>query len=45
VKNGLDFDLACSLEDQERAAFCIRFGMFEGGVFDWQTGDWAEADE
>jgi hypothetical protein len=35
VKNGVPFDLAFSLDDVTRAAFCIKFSEFEGNKFDY----------
>ncbi len=37
----MPFDVAFSAEPELRAAMCIRIGMFEGNVFDWEAGNWA----
>lgn len=45
VKQGVPFDVAFSVDAELRAAWCIRFGMFEGGEFDWATGTWRSREE
>ena len=42
VKNGVPFDVAFSLDDEERSAWAIIFCQFEGNKFDWTRGRWAE---
>lgn len=44
VKNGVPFDLAFSLGETERAAFCIIFGEIDGGKFDWQQMEFTKAE-
>ncbi len=40
VKNGIPFDVAASLDDEERLAWSVIFGEFEGGHFEWETLSW-----
>jgi hypothetical protein len=44
VKNGVPWDVAMNLDPIERQGMCIRFGIMEGGVFDWETGGWRKRD-
>jgi hypothetical protein len=37
VRNGVPFDVAFSLGEVERAAWCVIFSEFEGATFDWRT--------
>lgn len=37
VRNGVPYDVAFSLSDTERAAYCIVFSKFEGAKFNWDT--------
>lgn len=40
VKNGVPWDVAMGLDQEERLGFVIRLGSFEGGKFNWITGQW-----
>lgn len=40
VKNNVPFDVAFSLPPDERLAWMVIFGRFDGGEFDWSTGSW-----
>jgi len=42
VKNGVDFDVAHSMEPFEVMAHTIAFGEFEGGEFDFHAFRWKE---
>lgn len=42
VKNGVPFETAFRMDEIERVAWCITFGEFEGGTFDWATRAWEE---
>lgn len=42
VKYGVPFDVAFSLDDETRTAWCIIFGQMEGNKFDWEAGKWIE---
>ena len=42
VRNGVPFDVAFSLGDEERLAWVVIFGRFEGGTFDWRTRAWGK---
>lgn len=44
MKNGVPFDVAFSLEDEEAFAYGIVFGEFEGGSWDWNIMDWSKKD-
>jgi hypothetical protein len=35
------FDVAFSLQADERMAFVVALGTLDGGVFDWQTLRWS----
>jgi hypothetical protein len=37
VKNGIPFDVAFSIDEITRAAWCIMFSEMEGATFDWGT--------
>lgn len=37
MKNGVPFDVAFSLDEVKRTAFCIIFSEMEGAAFDWNT--------
>lgn len=37
VKNGIPFDVAFSLDDLTRAAWCITYSEMEGSAFDWDA--------
>jgi hypothetical protein len=37
VRSGIPFDVAFSLDDVTRAAWCITFSEFEGNRFNWST--------
>jgi hypothetical protein len=37
VRNGIPFDVAFSLDDVTRAAWCIVFSEMEGNKFDWRA--------
>jgi hypothetical protein len=37
VKNGVPWDVAMSMPDEERFAYCVTFSGFEGNVFNWET--------
>jgi hypothetical protein len=40
AKNGVPWDVANDLDEVERAAFVVILAEFEGGRFDWNTGQW-----
>ncbi len=40
VRNGVPFDVAFSLPDDERLAFIVALGCLDGRVFDWDTLSW-----
>jgi hypothetical protein len=40
VKEGVPFDVAFSLDEEERAAFVIIFGQLRGHEFDWHARGW-----
>lgn len=44
VKNGVPFETAFRMDEIERVAWCITFGEFEGGTFDWGARAWEEKD-
>jgi hypothetical protein len=37
VRGGVPFDVAFSVDDITRAAWCITMSEFEGNTFDWST--------
>jgi DNA-directed RNA polymerase subunit K/omega len=42
VKNGVPFDVAFSLPDEERKAWSIALGEIDGGKFNFDMGRWEE---
>jgi hypothetical protein len=42
VRSGVPFDVAFSLDDRDRAAWCIVFSEFEGNQFDWNRMEFEE---
>jgi hypothetical protein len=40
VGRGVPFDVAFSLSNDERVAWIIIYGEIDGGIFNWQTGQW-----
>ncbi len=40
VKNGVPWHIAESLPPEERIAYAVVMGTFEGGNFDWDTLTW-----
>jgi hypothetical protein len=40
VKQGVPFDVAFSLPNDERVAWLIICGEIEGGKFNWSTAEW-----
>jgi hypothetical protein len=42
VRNNVPFDVAFSLDDATRAAFCIIFSEFEGNEFDYSRMEFKE---
>lgn len=42
TKNGVPWEVANGLDDAERAAFVVIVAEFDGGQFDWNTGQWKE---
>jgi len=42
AKNGVPFDVACSLTRNERLAWVVALGALEGRQFDWQAIQWYE---
>lgn len=40
VQNGVPFDIAFSLPDDERLAFVVALGTLNGREFDWSTQSW-----
>ena len=41
VRNGVPFDVAFSLDPDERLAWVVALGTLEGGEFDWRTRSWS----
>jgi len=44
VKNGVPWSEAFELDQAEVMAFCVTFGEFEGGEFDWSSMQWRKKD-
>ena len=44
MKNGVEFDVAFSLDDAKAMAWAIIFGQFEGGKWNWNTFRWDKPD-
>lgn len=42
MKQGIPFDVAFSLSNNERVAWLIICGEIDGGEFDWSTGNWRD---
>ncbi|WP_424139365.1 hypothetical protein [Roseomonas chloroacetimidivorans] len=42
MKNGVPYDRAISMSDEERFAHAVIFAGFEGTEFDWQRMRWKE---
>ncbi|MDA8112643.1 MAG: hypothetical protein M0T83_09335 [Nitrospiraceae bacterium] len=42
VKNGVPFDVACSMEDEDLVAWEIAFGELDGGTFNWSRMQFEE---
>jgi hypothetical protein len=42
VRNNVPFDVAFSLRDHERFAWCVIFARFEGSDFDFATDKWKQ---
>jgi hypothetical protein len=42
VKNGVPFDVAFSLLEEERLAWIVALGTLEGREFDWQICRWKD---
>lgn len=42
VRNGVPFDVAFSLDSDERAAWVIALGTLQGRRFDFDTMEWKE---
>lgn len=40
VMNGIPFDVAFSLDEEERLAWVVIIGEFKGGRYDWYTNSW-----
>jgi hypothetical protein len=40
VKNGVPWDVANTMDAEERAALVVIFGRMEGGDFDWSSRSW-----
>jgi hypothetical protein len=40
VKNGVPFDVAFSLVEDERAAWVVIMGRFNGLIYDWTDRCW-----
>lgn len=45
MKNGVPFDVAFSLDAEDRLNMVVIFGTFEGGSFDWSELRWRGKDE
>ena len=41
VKNGVPFDVAFSLADDDRTAWVVAIGELEGKRYDWTTRRWS----
>lgn len=42
IKNGIPYDLACAMEDEELVAWEIAFGELDGGRFNWNRMEFEE---
>ena len=42
ARGGIPFDVAFSLDDRDRAAWCIIVSEFEGNKFNWRTMSFEE---
>jgi hypothetical protein len=42
VRNGVPFDIAVSLSEDERLAWIIAMARLDGMEFDWSTRGWVE---
>ncbi len=40
IEQNIPYDVAMSLDDDERAVHLIIFGKIKGGNFNWQSGEW-----
>lgn len=40
VRNGVPFDVAFSLDAEERTAWVVVFGEMDGRVWDWRAMQW-----
>lgn len=40
VRNGVPYDVAYSLPDDEVMSECIAFGILDGGEWDWTKMKW-----
>jgi hypothetical protein len=40
LKHGVPFDVAFALDNNTRTAWLVMIGENEGGVFNWNTGQW-----
>lgn len=43
VRNGVPFDVAFTLPPDERAAWVVVMGQFDGLQFDWRDHSWTAA--
>jgi len=43
LKNGVPFDVAFSLSDGMKSAFCIAFGELDGFRFNFSSGEWEKS--
>lgn len=44
MKNGVPFDVAWSVEDEEAMAWAIIFGQMDGNQWDWNLMRWKKPD-
>ncbi len=42
VRNGVPFDVAFSLPEDERLAYVVALGTLAGNTFDWQAMRWKD---
>jgi hypothetical protein len=42
IKNGVPFDVAFSMPDDMRIAWCVSLGTLDGGEWSWPEMKWLE---
>jgi hypothetical protein len=43
VRNGVPFDVAFALPEDDRLAWIVAIGWLDGLAFDWRSRTWVEA--